>query len=95
VPEVPTDLPGHALVADGLGDLAAGRRTEAALVVAMAAPRLRALGYEVASSGSPMPSHDLYDLLSDADPAGAHGRYNALVRQVVSFARAAEHAASG
>jgi len=93
--EVPTDLPGHDLVSDGLADLAAGRRSEAALVVAMAAPRLRALGYVVSGEAGPTPSHELYDVLSDADPAGAHSRYNALVRQVASFARAAEHAAAG
>ena len=40
------DLPGHELVAAGLADLDAGRRTEAALLVRMAGPRLRRLGFE-------------------------------------------------
>jgi hypothetical protein len=88
-----SSLPGHELVRAGLEDLAAGRETEAALVVAMAAPRLRALGIEVPSGGGPFPSHRLYALLSQAD--GAHGRYNALVGRIASFARAAEHAAAG
>jgi hypothetical protein len=86
-------LPGQELVSAGLADLAAGRVTEAALVVAMAAPRLRALGLEVPAGGEPFPSHRLYALLSESG-AGAHGRYNALVGRIVSFARAAEHAAA-
>jgi hypothetical protein len=86
-------LPGHELVRAGLEDLRAGHETEAALVVAMAAPRLRALGIEVPAGGGSFPSHRLYALLSQTD--GAHGRYNALVGRVASFARAAEHAAAG
>ena len=89
-----TSLPGHELVTAGLEDLAAGRETEAALVVAMAAPRLRALGFEVPENGVPFPSHRLYALLSESG-AGAHSRYNALVGRIASFARAAEHAAAG
>jgi hypothetical protein len=87
-------LPGHELVRAGLVDLAEGRETEAALVVAMAAPRLRALGIEVPAGGGPFPSHRLYGLLARSGD-GAHGRYNALVGRIASFARAAEHAASG
>ena len=91
--EVPRDLPGHELVSAGLLDLAAGRETEASLVVAMAAPRLRALGFDVPPSGGARPGHRLYELLSEHD-GGAHSRYNALVGRMVSFARAAEHAPS-
>ena len=89
-----TSLPGHELVSTGLEDLAAGRETEAALVVAMAAPRLQAVGIEVPPGGGSFPSHRLYALLSDSG-AGAHSRYNALVGRIASFARAAEHAAAG
>jgi hypothetical protein len=89
--EVPTDLPGHELVSAGLADLAAGRESEASLLVAMAAPRLQALGFSVPATTSENPSHRLYELL-DRD-IGAHSRYNALVGRIVSFARAAEHAA--
>ena len=87
-------FPGHELVHAGVRDLAAGRETEAALVVAMAAPRLRAVGIAVPSGGGELPSHRLYELLSDSG-AGAHSRYNALVGRIVSFARSAEHAAAG
>jgi len=92
--DVPTDLPGHDLVASGLTDLAAGRETEAALLVAMAAPRLRTLGYDVPELAGGAPSHRLYALLAAVDRAGAHSRYNALVARMTSFARAAEHASS-
>jgi hypothetical protein len=92
--EVPTDLPGHEIVSEGLLDLEAGRETESALLVAMAAPRLRSLGFDVPVGGGERPSHRLYELLSQTDK-GAHSRYNALVARVVSFARAAEHAPSG
>jgi hypothetical protein len=84
--EVPADLPGHELVSAGLADLAAGRETEASLAVAMAAPRLRALGLDVPPSAVEHPGHRLYELLSERQD-GAHSRYNALVGRMVSFAR--------
>jgi hypothetical protein len=52
------------------------------------------LGIEVPAGGGAFPSHRLYALLSQSG-GGAHGRYNALVGRIVSFARAAEHAAAG
>jgi hypothetical protein len=91
---VHTDLPGYELVSAGLDDLASGRETESALLVAMAAPRLRAIGIDVPQGGGEQPSHRLYELLTESDE-GAHSRYNALVARVVSFARAAEHASAG
>jgi hypothetical protein len=94
VNEVPANLPGHELVRAGLVDLTAGRETEASLVVTMAAPRLRALGFDVPAGGGEHPAYRLYEMLCRRD-GGAHSRYNALVGRMVSFARAAEHAASG
>lgn len=91
---VDAELPGHELVRAGLIDLEAGRETEVALVVAMAAPRLRALGLEVPVGGGSWPSHRLYALLAEHGGGGAHSRYNALVGRVAGFARAAEHAAA-
>jgi hypothetical protein len=90
--EVSTDFPGHEVVSAGLADLAAGRESESGMLVAMASTRLRALGYEVPSSGVERPSHRLYELLSESEQ-DAHSRYNALVARMVSFVRAAEHAA--
>jgi hypothetical protein len=92
--DVPSGLPGHELVSAGLADLAAGRESEFSLLVAMAAPRLRTLGFDVPVGGDEQPSHRLYELLAERD-LGAHSAYNALVGRVVSFARAAEHASSG
>jgi hypothetical protein len=91
---VATDLPGHELVSEGMGDLVAGRESVSSLLVAMAAPRLRALGFDVPEGGGERPSHRLYELLSEAEQ-GAHSRYNALVARIVSFARAAERASAG
>jgi len=92
--EVSTEFPGHELVRDGLADLREGRETVAALLLQMAAPRLRALGIDVPHrDAADPPSHRLYSLLSESG-YGPHSRYNALVARIVSFARAAEHAAT-
>ena len=87
-------LPGHELVSAGLRDLAAGRETEASLLVTMAAPRLRALGLVVPSVLGDEPSHRLFEMLT-LRGGSAHSQYNALVGRIVSFARAAEHAPAG
>jgi hypothetical protein len=89
-----SSFPGHEIVSVGLSDLAAGRESEASLLVSMAAPRLRALGFAVPADGVDCPSHRLYEVISEGY-GGAHSRYNALVGRVVSFAHAAEHASSG
>ncbi len=81
-------LPGSGLVVAGLKDLAEGRRTMAALVVSIGAPRLGQLGFEV-SNPIEEADHGLYVLLAAEDADSAHGRYNALVRLLVSFERAA------
>jgi hypothetical protein len=81
-------LPGQDLIDRGLRDLSRRARTEAALLVSVGAPRLRQLGYPVPES-FPDPEHALFALLAQDDPASAHSRYNALVRRLVSFERAA------
>lgn len=92
-------LPGEELVHAGLEDLRAGRTSAAALVVQVAAPRLRALGLDVPeertvtrAGGAGSPEHRLYALLAQERGAGAHSRYNALLARMASFARAAAHA---
>src|SRR5262249_25155749 len=80
-------LPGGALVEAGLRDLRAGQETAPALVVALLATRLRREGRR--PPPTPLdPEHRLYRLLARNDPDSAHGRYNALVRRMVSFIRA-------
>ncbi|MGH7606149.1 MAG: hypothetical protein ACREME_02320 [Gemmatimonadales bacterium] len=83
------DLPGADLVARGLSDLESGTETVESLLVSIGRPRLLRLGLDVP------PGHDraeirLYEKLAREDPARAHSRYNALVRRLMSFERAAE-----
>ena len=85
-------LPGAEFIAEGLQDLGAGRQTVPALLVAIGAPRLRRLGLEV-PVGWRSPEHRLYALLLRQHGDAAHGRYNALIRRLVSFERALECAA--
>jgi hypothetical protein len=80
-------LPGAELIRAGVADLAAGIESVAALLVAVGAPRLRQLGWDV-PDGEANPEHRLYALLASEDPDSAHARYNALVRRLVSFERA-------
>lgn len=83
-------LPGGDLIDAGLEDLRKGRETFAALLVAIGAPRLREIGIQLPDPLPPNPEHRLYDLLAETDPDSAHSRYNALIRRLVSFERAAE-----
>lgn len=81
-------LPGGDLIERGLADLGRGEESVEALLVSIGVPRLRALGIAVAAPIAD-PEHRLYLRLAESDPRAAHGRYNALVRRLVSFERAA------
>lgn len=83
-----TGLPGEDLVAAGVRDLKGGADTIAALLVSIGAPRLRALGIDVPAT-SPNPEHRLYLKLAEQYGDAAHSKYNAFVRRLVSFERAA------
>ncbi len=80
-------LPGSDLVEAGTADLARGRESVEALLVSIGAPRLRQLGIAV---DSPLaePELRLYRRLAAEFGDAAHGKYNALVRRLVSFERA-------
>jgi hypothetical protein len=82
-------LPGADLVSKGLADLARGVTSIEALLVSVGAPRLRAIGIGVEGALA-MPERKLYERLAAEDPDSAHSRYNALIRRLVSFERAAE-----
>jgi hypothetical protein len=82
-------LPGADLVRRGLDDLAHRTESIEALLVSIGAPRLRALGLTVANPW-PQAERRLYERLAAEDPDSAHSRYNALIRRLVSFERAAE-----
>lgn len=82
-------LPGGDLVAKGLQDLASSSVTVEALLLSIAAPRLRDLGVPVAKP-LPDPEHRLYERLAREDPDSAHSRYNALLRRLTGFESALE-----
>ena len=85
-----TGIPGSDLIEAGLEDLHGGRQTVASLLVAIGAPRLRRIGLELPKDLPTSPEHRLYDVLAEDDSDSAHSRYNALIRKLVSFERAAE-----
>jgi hypothetical protein len=88
--DVDDSLPGADLVRAGLEDLRQGRESVQALLVLVGAPRLRRIGIDVPDRSGALPEHRLYDLLAQSDSDRAHSRYNALIRRLVSFERAAE-----
>jgi hypothetical protein len=81
-------LPGEAVVKAGLADLEAGRRTVHAWLVTVARHRLTQAGVlSVATPAPPAGSTaelELYRLLRQ-EGGDAYARYNALVRELVSF----------
>src|SRR5436190_11853850 len=83
-------LPGADLIEAGLRDLRENRETIAALLVAIGSPRLRRLGIELPDKLPENPEDRLYELLAKDEPDSAHSRYNALIRRLVSYERAAE-----
>lgn len=77
-------LPGADLIDRGIRDVEAGRSSVEALVVSIGAPRLRRLGIPVRNTIDD-PEHRLWHLLARDGEDGAHARYNALIRRLVSF----------
>jgi len=82
-------LPGADLITAGLTDLQSGRETVPALLVAIGGPKLKQIGINLPDHQITLPEHRLYDLLAEEDSDSAHSRYNALIRKLVSFERAA------
>lgn len=83
-----TGLPGADLIEEGLAGLARSAETVPSLPVSIGAPRLRLLGLDVPAA-IPDAEALLYRRLSADRPDSAPGRYNALVRTLVSFERSA------
>jgi hypothetical protein len=81
-------LPGAELVQQGIEDLRSGRESLEALLVSVGAPRLRAIGVEMPAAIAE-PEHKLYLTLARERGDAAHSSYNALIRRLVSFERAA------
>ncbi|MFV1988080.1 MAG: hypothetical protein ACC682_12425 [Gemmatimonadota bacterium] len=84
-------LPGGDMVDAGLADLAADRTTPESLAVSLAAPRLRREGVPVGVVLDD-PERRLFELLSRTEGDLAHARYNAYLKQLVSFADACRFA---
>ncbi len=82
-------LPGGDLIREGLADLSRGIESIPALLVSIGAPRLARAGVAVPAT-LPNAERRLYEHLAREDPDAAHGRYNSLVRTLVSFERALE-----
>jgi hypothetical protein len=87
VAEAAMKTSGEALVSIGLADAAAGRESIPSLLVAIAAPKLRSLGFEVPAVESPNASEQLHAVLEQTAVSGEdedlpHARYNALLRQI-------------
>jgi hypothetical protein len=84
------DLPGAELVSAGIEDLRRGVESVPALLVAIGRPRLSGLVADLPADSFDHPEHRLYLLLAREHGDEAHSRYNALLRRLVSFERAAE-----
>lgn len=82
-------MPGIDLIERGIADLGRGAESPEALLVSIGAPRLEPLGLEIPKRIASA-EHRLYELLASDDADSAHSRYNALLRRLVSFERAAE-----
>ncbi len=89
IPPIDPALPGADLVQRGVVDLAGDVVSIEALLVSIGAPRLAALGIRIEGALA-SPERRLYDLLAAEDSDSAHSRYNAFIRRLVSFERAAE-----
>jgi len=81
-------LPGADLIRRGAEDLNDGHESAEALLVSIGAPRLQSMGIALSSPIS-SPEHKLYLLLAQEKGDAAHSAYNALIRRLVSFERAA------
>lgn len=82
--------PGEDLIQQGIHDLAQGLETIPALLVSIGAPRLRRLALPIPTQVFPSPELRLYEKLKQSNPNASHSQYNALIRRLVSYERAAE-----
>lgn len=80
-------LPGGDRVRRGVEALDRREVTPDALLVSLAATRLRSLGVPV-TEPVPDADHRLWELLAEDDPDAAHSRMNAMLRELVSFEQA-------
>lgn len=82
-------FPFQDVIQKGLEDLRQDVASLEALLVSVGAPRLRSLGFPV-ERAIPRPEHRLYEALCRGHgEERAHSAYNALIRRLISFERAA------
>jgi len=86
--EISDALPGADVIRAGFDDLARGVESVESLLVLIGTPRLRTLGFDVPDTND-HPEDRLYSMLAAEEGDSAHARYNALIRLLVSFERAA------
>ncbi len=87
--ELISGLPGESLVRKGLSDLSSGKRTISAYLVSIGRRRFENAGLlsPADKSLSQEPELELYRLLR-SEGGDAYSRYNALVRELISFEQA-------
>jgi hypothetical protein len=85
---MPEHLPGGEILEPGLRDLEAGVRSVSALLLLIAAPRLARRGIPIPKELSPLPEHELYDLLVAEHGPEAYRLYQSLLRRLVSLENA-------
>ncbi len=83
-----TAFPGADVIVEGLADLARGEETLASLLVSIAPSRLASVGVPLPRPPFEDPELRLYGRLAQRHGDGAHSKYNAWLRQLVSFIRA-------
>ncbi|HYV49866.1 MAG TPA: hypothetical protein VFA20_33655 [Myxococcaceae bacterium] len=84
------NLPGYELVSKGVDDLTRGVSSREALLVSIAASRLRENGIPVPRSVPSEAELQLYRLLRSERPQDAYSFYNSLLRRLISFEKALE-----
>jgi hypothetical protein len=85
--------PGGTLIAAGIDDCHAGRVTPAACLISIGWSRMERAGLDLSNCNSyriAEPEFRLYRLLG-TEPGDPYSRYNALIRELVSFEHSLEH----
>ncbi|MCY3816961.1 MAG: hypothetical protein OXG59_11815 [Gammaproteobacteria bacterium] len=90
IEDLPPGLPGAELVGHGIAALERGERTIEALLVSLAAPRLRDIGLDVPRAADHIAEPNLALYAAVRHSGGDHFDYNALLGRLSSFADAAE-----
>ena len=88
--KIDATLPGADLIEAGIRSYLRGEATAPSLLVAIGGPRLSDLGIDLPTPAlTAEPELQLYRLLAADYGDGAHSQYNALIRRLTSFERAA------